>query len=62
MKQNDKKIITDIDVQKLKIISNHLLEYFEMLSGFTSVDLGLEIALKLKSLIDKIEESNKLNN
>jgi hypothetical protein len=55
-------IITDIDAQKLKIISNHLLEYFEMLSDFISTDLGLEIALKLKSLIKKIEESNKLNN
>jgi hypothetical protein len=64
MKQSDKKIannytITNIELEKLKIISNHLLEYFEMLSGFISTDLGLDIALKLKLLIKKIEESNK---
>lgn len=58
MKQN-KKTITNLELEKLRIISNHLLEYFEMLSGFTSVDLGLEIALKLKSIIEKIEETNK---
>ena len=51
--------LTNLDVQKLKIISNHLLEYFEMLSGFTPTELGLDIALKLKALIEKIEETNK---
>ncbi len=61
MKQN-KKTITNLELEKLRIISNHLLEYFEMLSGFISTDLGFEIALKLKSIIEKIEESNKWNN
>ena len=60
MKQN-KKTITDIDIQKLKITSNQLLEYFEIISESTKIefDLGFEIALKLKCLIEKIEESNK---
>jgi hypothetical protein len=51
--------LTNLDIQKLKNISNQLLEYFEMLGGFVSTDLEFEIALKLKSIIEKIEESNK---
>jgi hypothetical protein len=60
MKQN-KKTITDLELKKLKITSNQLLEYFEIISESTKIefDLGFEIALKLKSIIEKIEEANK---
>jgi hypothetical protein len=56
-----KKAITDLELKKLKITSNQLLEYFEILSESTKIefDLGFDATLKLKSIIEKIEESNK---
>ena len=59
-----KKAITDIDIQKLKSISHNLLQYFIDLADIAEQDngMGFDATLKLKCLIEKIEESNKWNN
>lgn len=48
----------NLELNKLKIISNNLLEYFETLNNSKiKHNPGFKIALKLQCLIEKIEES-----
>lgn len=56
-----KKAITNLDIQKLKSISHNLLQYFIDLADIAEQDngMGFDATLKLKSIIEKIEESNK---
>jgi hypothetical protein len=53
--------LTNLDIQKLKSISHNLLQYFIDLADIAEQDngMGFDATLKLKSIIEKIEESNK---
>jgi hypothetical protein len=49
----------NLELKKIKIICNNLLEYFETLTNSKNIkhNAGYKIALKLQCLIDKIEGS-----
>jgi hypothetical protein len=56
---HNKKTIINLELKKIKIICNNLLEYFETLTNSKNIkhNAGYKIALKLQCLIDKIEGS-----